>query len=652
MDHDRLDMNHRPEIDGLRAAAVIAVIINHFDHSMLPSGYLGVDIFFVISGYVITMSIALQSKSGLGDFLSSFYTRRIKRLAPALILFVLAMSLATVALEPAPRESLNTGIAALFGVSNLYLLQQATDYFGSAIEENSFVHTWSLGVEEQIYLIYPFCVWFSGRGRGARIAPKAILGLAIVSLIAFVVLYRIDRPVAYFLAPTRFWEFSAGALMFFFRDSARLERFIQRIPTGMMAAAMLLALLAPPRAAIPATIAVVLSTAGLIRGFCPGTFTYAIFSRREIVYVGLISYSLYLWHWGVFWLARETIGADGWAAAVQFALIFLIAGMSHHYIERPLRRSEWSRWRSASIGYGVVASIAACALLVVLAGPFGRDLYLGRILGLPAPEHLQKTWWRDWETGKYIEKCHVENIFRAEYVGECLAIRDGERKHAFLVGDSFARNYLSALRGAFVDHEIHYLTMGYGCAFVPPKLADERSFVNCPNYVEASYRYLTEQVRANDIVFIGQSLWDHKRQTPQYFEFIKSFATAINEKRASVVLLDSTVSPAKRPEKCLITPWRPVEPRTCALTRSAVVAAYKEFDRLALDAAREVPNFYYAPLRTGLCRDDRCGQTTTGGAPIWHDTGHITEEASLELAPLLRRALENQGFFERQAGLQ
>ena len=216
---------YRPEIDGLRAFAVVAVIVNHFNKEILPNGYLGVDIFFVISGFVITSSLYKRPSKNFNDFISGFYERRIKRLVPALSVFVLITSIAICLFNPIPTLSLRTGLTSLFGLSNLYLLKQSTDYFAQSTELNVFTHTWSLGVEEQFYILFPFLIWFSGFGRqtknGARNLFLTIGALAIASLIGFLYFYPINQSAAYFLMPTRFWEMAAGCLLFItFQKSA------------------------------------------------------------------------------------------------------------------------------------------------------------------------------------------------------------------------------------------------------------------------------------------------------------------------------------------------------------------------------------------------------------------------------------------------
>ena len=157
--------DYRPEIDGLRALAVICVILNHLDKTLLPGGYLGVDIFFVISGFVITSSLYKRKDKNLKVFITKFYLRRIKRLIPALSFFVFVTSIVICFFNPIPITSLRTGFASLFGLSNLYLAKQSTNYFGQSTEFNAFVHTWSLGVEEQFYILFPILFWFSGFGK-------------------------------------------------------------------------------------------------------------------------------------------------------------------------------------------------------------------------------------------------------------------------------------------------------------------------------------------------------------------------------------------------------------------------------------------------------------------------------------------------------
>jgi peptidoglycan/LPS O-acetylase OafA/YrhL len=364
-------LGYRPEVDGLRALAVVAVIINHFNKELLPSGYLGVDIFFVISGYVITSSLATRQSTSFGDLLLGFYTRRVKRLVPALVTCVAITSLLICLFNPNPELSLRTGIAALFGFSNLFLLQQSTDYFAPSTELNVFTQTWSLGVEEQFYFLFPFLFWFTGFGRrtlkGSRNLFWVLVLFSVASLSGFIILSGTNQSASYFLMPTRLWELGAGCLLLLWQKNFGdyLPALLAKINPLLVVAALVVDLFLPLQFAVSATIAVVVLTLLLIASLRPHNAAYALLAHPRMVYIGLISYSLYLWHWSVLSISRWTIGIHWWSAPIQVALMFFLAIASYQYVEKPLRRGEWSKYRWKSIAYGLSA-VGGTALVLFL----------------------------------------------------------------------------------------------------------------------------------------------------------------------------------------------------------------------------------------------------------------------------------------------
>ena len=647
--------DYRPDVDGLRALAVVAVIINHFNDTILPGGYLGVDIFFVISGFVITASLVHQQSKNCFEFLVAFYVRRVKRLLPALVVFVIIIGVSICLFDPAPELSLKTGASSLLGLSNLYLLRQSTDYFAPSTALNPFTHTWSLGVEEQFYFLFPVVVWFSGITRTGTIGSRKLLIVvflaAVVSVTAFVVLYQNDRAAAYFLMPTRFWELGAGCLLSIgLRYSNLVTQRLKSAPPLLGTAALVGVLFAPLSWAVPATVAVVLLSALLIASIRSGTAAYAFFAHTSVVYVGRISYSLYLWHWGVLSLSRWTIGIDWWLAPFQVALMVLLAAASYRFVETPLRRSSWFASPLLSIGAGLSASVVACALLLVVSVTSGGRLYLGNLLAMPTPSHLQRTWWADLQTGEYLEHCHVEGKYSSALLNDCLDVTRGKKGTVYLIGDSHARNYLPALKSAFRERSTAYLTMG-GCAFHPvqimPSYLNDVSRLNCALYAAETAEHLVKKVRSGDVVFIGQRLHGHpERQTVTYVDFVKAFALRLQEKGVPTVLLDGAFPPELDPQQCTALPWQPFGNREgCSVDSETVSNAYAQFDQLAYEASASTGYLYYAPLRLGLCNEGVCGQTTATGRPIWHDRGHITEQAAEELTPLLLARLTEQGFY-------
>ena len=379
---------YRPEIDGIRAFAVVAVIINHFNKDLLPGGYLGVDIFFVISGYVITSSLFERPSRNFKDFISAFYERRIKRLVPALSVFVLITSIVICLFNPDPQLSIKTGFTSLWGLSNLYLLKQSTDYFSQSSELNVFTHTWSLGVEEQFYILFPLLIWLSGFGRqtknGSRNLFLVVVSLSIASLIGFLYLYPINQPAAYFLMPSRFWEMAAGCLIFIgFQKRVSIEQFLEKMPPLLILGLMIGIMSIPNMFAPTSTIAIVVLSSVLIASLKRDTKAFKIFTNSKIVYIGLISYSLYLWHWGVLSISRWTIGIHWWTVPFQIALMLCLSIVSYRWIEMPLRKGNWfgKRWKTLVIGGGILMTLSGG--LAALGKPLSSKIFLGRVIEIP-----------------------------------------------------------------------------------------------------------------------------------------------------------------------------------------------------------------------------------------------------------------------------
>jgi peptidoglycan/LPS O-acetylase OafA/YrhL len=317
---------YRPDVDGLRAIAVSAVIAHHFFNDLLPGGFLGVDMFFVISGYVITASLAKQPHDSIRALFLGFYSRRIKRLLPALIVCVVATCLVgAMFINPGASEysgSMEAGFYSLFGLSNIYLFKEATDYFGSSGQLNLFTHTWSLGVEEQFYIVFPALFWISGNASdrlGGRQFLLAALGLlTILSFSSYVWLNKMMANGAYFLMPPRFWELSFGCMTALTRLPP-LSFGRRRLGQVAWLAFVLFAipLFAPTDQQLYTTPAVVIGTAALIMTLRPGNLLYQVLTLRCVLIVGLMSYSLYLWHWSVLAIGRWTVGVHWWSAPVQ-----------------------------------------------------------------------------------------------------------------------------------------------------------------------------------------------------------------------------------------------------------------------------------------------------------------------------------------------
>ena len=208
-----------PFIDGLRAIAIAAVLAYHLDPRWMPGGFAGVDMFFVISGFVVSASVADFETRDAWAFAARFYARRVRRILPALLFCLVCVALLCVLFVPPAwlnEGSARTGLFAMFGLANFELAGSGNDYFSPRVDFNPYTHTWSLGVEEQFYLLFPllFLLWLrGGRWRKASLAVFVVAGLASLGLAAWWHA-RGDQLRAFYLLPSRFWQLAAGVLLY------------------------------------------------------------------------------------------------------------------------------------------------------------------------------------------------------------------------------------------------------------------------------------------------------------------------------------------------------------------------------------------------------------------------------------------------------
>jgi peptidoglycan/LPS O-acetylase OafA/YrhL len=378
---------YRADIDGLRAVAVLAVIAAHLPEKFLPSGFLGVDVFFAISGFVVAGSLMSQHRTdNVARLYAGFLSRRVKRLLPALTTCVAATCLVVLATDPFPAHSVQTGLAALFGFANIVLFFFELDYFSPSSLFNAFTHTWSLGVEEQFYVVFPMFAWiFYFRTHAVSFRALAIATTigGLVSVAAFAALYGDHQALAFFMMPTRIWELGIGALVFMGThrmQSARLQAVLGSL-SPLVLAALIGCFMVPEHYAMPATIAAV-GLAGVLMATSDASPAARVLKLGPVVYVGKISYSLYLWHWPIIALGPIVLATPLRSSAVYVVATAIAAVASFHLVERPLRYREWTYSRVRDIGVGLAANvILAAAVLAVMAGtddstdPDASELY-------------------------------------------------------------------------------------------------------------------------------------------------------------------------------------------------------------------------------------------------------------------------------------
>lgn len=435
---------YRPELDGLRAIAVSAVVLYHAAPGVALNGYVGVDVFFVISGFIITTLIRGEIERGRFS-LVGFYARRVKRILPALLVVILATSaFAFRVLLPSDYAAFGTSVmAAVLFVGNFYFATR-TGYFQESAAELPLLHTWSLGIEEQFYLVWPLLALLALR-RLTIPQVTALLAVVLAASFASAVRYAARSPdIGFFLTQCRAWELAAGCMLALNSDRLRPTPAIR----GLLGAAGLLgigaAILLPLPAALgrelPVVVAVAATCAAIASNLNGRSLAGRMLATAVPVWLGKISYSLYLWHWPVFVIARYAKAGPLSASEVAgLALLSLVlAALSWRFVEQPIRRlstPDWSaQWRA--IRRGALAS----ALLLALGGA------LAKTHGLPQrlPAHVAQIDTYVAEMPAHRQHCfatpemarHPACAFGAEFAGA---------RQIVLIGDSHANHFAPTL---------------------------------------------------------------------------------------------------------------------------------------------------------------------------------------------------------------
>lgn len=435
MRSDETQARHRADIDGLRAIAIIPVVLEHAGAPIFPGGFVGVDVFFVISGFLITGILRREMASGSFS-LTRFYERRARRLLPALLVMTLfCIPFAWAWMLPEFLANFGQSIVATLLFSNNILLALTSGYWALESAFKPLLHTWSLGVEEQFYIVFPlllFLVWKAGKAwQLGMIAFVGILSLCSAQYGAQAF------PSANFYLPTsRAWELMIGAAMTFLPVSERRFNGVLSL-TGLLlilASALFLHedFLLPSAILLPATI----GTALILQFSRPGTICHAVLTLRPMVGIGLISYSLYLWHQPLFAFAR-IYSLEPPSTTVMAVLTLLSVGfafVSWRYVEQPFRQKNRISLRTLTLATGLPS-------LVLIA--FGLFLHVGN--GMPDRVFPPTTGKGD----LYISyNMRINGYSKPDFP-------DNGRLNVLIAGNSVARDFTNVLIEAGYDPRVN-----------------------------------------------------------------------------------------------------------------------------------------------------------------------------------------------------
>lgn len=445
---------YRREIDGLRTLAVLPVILFHAGFSIFSGGYVGVDVFFVISGFLIT-TIIVKERSDDRFSILRFYERRARRILPALfVVIAVCLPLAIITMLPSQLRDFGRSIVAVSLFASNVLFWREGGYFSAASEEKPLLHTWSLAVEEQYYLFVPLVImalWRLGRlrlGIALALAAAVSLGLAEWG-------WRNQPTANFFLLPTRAWELLSGSLLALWLGHRAQPSGLPAQAGGLVGLAMIAGpvFLFSGGTPFPGlwTVLPVAGTVLIILCASPSTWVGRLLGWKPLVGIGLISYSAYLWHQPLFAFARiqSLDEPPQWLMAALAGLALLLAWGTWRFVERPFRDPvKVSRRRI------LTAALVGSLVLIAAGGIFDMTRGLpGRI----PPEH------RAWATATPSDlKEYVEGPYRREIENRPLP---DDRPGLAIVGDSFSQDVYNMIReaGAFEGYAVSGLYIPTVC---------------------------------------------------------------------------------------------------------------------------------------------------------------------------------------------
>ena len=494
---------YRPDIDGLRAIAVLSVVIFHAFPNSLKSGFIGVDIFFVISGYLISSIIFENMDRGSFSF-GSFYGRRIKRIFPALTLVLLScLVFGWFGLLGDEFKQLGKHMAAGAGfVSNFYLWQEV-GYFNNAAETKPLLHLWSLAIEEQFYIFWPLLVWLTWKRKTLFLV---VFGTLLLGSFAYNVYWVRPDPTATFYSPaTRIWELLMGVLLAYFSLQNRPNGAVDSTATSSWQNSKKLRQVA-------STVGVLLLVFGLYkidkgRPF-PGTwavfpvlgsfllifagpqawFNRFVLSNRVLVWVGLISFPLYLWHWPILSFMRIIESGTPSAHLRNLAVLasIVLAWMTYYFVEKPIRSGERNNLK-----------IVVLASLVTALGLAGTFIYQNN--GIPSRQAAQADGVNVWDNYAFAGTCKL--VTQAPESDDWCNMGNAPEKPptTLLIGDSVGNNFapmLNDFAAANADSSFVFRQMGRGLCHGLPEIG----YDNCKAMVAATDTYIDKTPSIHTII--------------------------------------------------------------------------------------------------------------------------------------------------------
>jgi peptidoglycan/LPS O-acetylase OafA/YrhL len=630
--------DYREDIDWLRAIAVLAVVAFHFETPGIFGGFVGVDIFFVISGYLITGIIQSELQSGTFYF-ARFYERRVRRLLPALYAMVALSAIPSFHyLLTSERHEFFRSITAVVTFTSNFFFWFQTGYFDHAAVEKPLLHTWSLAVEEQFYLALPLLLWGVTRlTRGARLALPILLGaLALLSFGLCVWLMGSGRSAnAFFMSPPRAWEFLIGGLVATPGLPVLRNALAQQVARGVALVLLAIPIFSlrqgPGFPGVNALAPCIGAALFIWSGIEVPTLPRGQYSPLRVVqFFGRISYSLYLWHWPLFTFARfskNSLVLDPVDKAGLFALTVAISYLSWWFVEQPFRRGELAPTRRAAFRMAGLTT-------VLLLGGSAVGISISQTASDTDRAALQLESYNAYDYQPLYRSGSCFATGGEAFGAACLAPLSG-KTNVLLWGDSLAAHYFHGLAGTTDPNAVNIL-QATQAACMPTLNAAAQGYAYCRSLAARMDRFFGDS--KPDLVILSADWLEYSRP-PRFDGMIadlKQTIARLNGLGIPVVLLGPSVQfRATLPSMLVRAQLRHVDPRP----EDFVLPDIFVLDAKMKAALPAHEKFSYLSVVDAICPARQCPLTIDGGIPLAWDHAHLTAEGSVyvveRLAPML-----------------
>lgn len=613
---------YRKDIDGLRAIAVLAVLGFHISDKYVSGGFVGVDIFFVISGFLITRIIWRDLEADTFSF-STFYAKRIKRLYPALVVMLLGCC-CMIIYSGLPAETYAFGqgaIASLFYLSNHFFLS-INNYFDASLELNPLLHTWSLSVEEQFYILFPAFLFFLFKsGRSSALYWLSVLFVGSFCLSQYLV--GVNESAAFFITPSRFWEFLLGGMI------ALLPAKNLRSRLGMEALSWLgICMIVfgvfsiSDSNAFPGITALwpVLGTGLVIfAGQQPNLVLSRILSVPVARFFGKISYSLYLWHWPLIVFYKLEVDPEpSDTEKIVLVLVSVILGyLSWKFIEETTRYISVEKHKRMIYVSGVVSTCVIAGIALVFILTEGRKHRFSDE-ELTYIEYLNYDTIEQFRTGS----CFLTSEYDAlSFFDQELCVQtDPEKFNVLLIGDSHAAQFVEALNEVYPSIELSQITAS-GCLPVIEAKGEQR----CTDLMQMAFKKTVVSKQFDSVILAGR--WDTEDVTSaiETVGQLSKFAPRI-------IVFGPTIEYSQALPRLLIRFGN-------AKHKIFDVEEYEELRTIdqSLSSAFNDPHVQYYSILDIICPDDNCKLFADNGELMQFDSSHLTKSGSLEIIYRLRQ---------------